>query len=42
MIPKIMEFMELIHAKSKWALMEPNIHDIFFDNNASKCLFDVN
>ena len=29
MIPKIMEFTALIHAKTNWALVEPDIYDIF-------------
>ena len=31
-----MEFMESIHAKINWALVEPNIHDIFFENDLSE------
>ena len=33
---KIMEFMGLIHAKINWALVGPNIHDIFFKNDLSE------
>ena len=30
MISKVMEFIELIYEKINWALLGPNIHDIFY------------
>ena len=30
--------MEFIHAKTNWALVEPNIHDICFDNDSSEMI----
>ena len=33
-----MEFIALIHAKTNWALVEPDIYDFFFYNDSSEMI----